>query len=88
MFAECYPSAKIRGIEISSETINRAREKPHRYNDRIELINADIIKYAPEQDDNAYHVSIWSEAIYYVAAQRSINETYDLLESIIGKLKP
>jgi len=58
------------------------------YGNRIELVNADIFKYVPELENNAYDVCIWSESIYYIGAQRSINETYGLLKMIISKLKP
>jgi len=58
------------------------------YSNRIEHVNADIFKYVPELENNAYDVCIWSESIYYIGAQRFINETYSPLKMIISKLKP
>ncbi len=88
MLAKKFSSARITGIEISSQATSRAGENLRRYKDRIELINADITKYAPQLEDSAYDVCIWSESVYYVGAQLSMNKTYDLLKSVVGKLKP
>lgn len=87
MLADKFPLAKITGIELSSHAIERARENLERYGDRIELVNADIIKYEPALEDDAYDICIWSESVYYIGARMSLNETYSLLRRIIGKLR-
>lgn len=88
MLLESFPSARITAVEISSNAIGRAREKLGRYRDRIELANADIVEFESRIDDGSFDVCIWSESVYYVGARASLNETYRLLEKIVGKIKP
>ncbi|MGA9097469.1 MAG: class I SAM-dependent methyltransferase [Methanotrichaceae archaeon] len=88
MLADQFPSAQITGIDLTAHAIERARENLRRYGDRIKLVNADIIKYEPMLEDCAYDICIWSESIYYIGAQVSLNKTYKLLKKIIGKLLP
>ncbi len=88
MLAECFPLARITGIEISVNAIKRAEENLRKYRDRVELANADIIKYVAMIEDSAYDVCIWSEQVYYIGAQISLNDTYLLLKSILDKLRP
>lgn len=88
MLLESFPSARITAVEISSNAIGRAREKLGRYRDRIELANADIVEFESRMDDGSFDVCVWSESVYYVGARASLNETYRLLEKIVGKIKP
>ncbi|HSD57068.1 MAG TPA: class I SAM-dependent methyltransferase [Methanotrichaceae archaeon] len=88
MLAESFPSARITAVEISSKAIDRAREKLENYKDRVELANADIVEYEFRIDDGCFDVCVWSESVYYVGARASLNETYRLLEKIVGKLVP
>lgn len=88
LLVEQFPSARITGVERSVRAVSRAKENLLRYKNRIELVNADIIKYEPMLEKDAYDVCIWSESVYYMGAQLSLNETYGLLERIVGKLKP
>ncbi len=88
MIAERFQSAQITGVELSSHAIERARENLRCCGDRIRLVNADIMKYAPYLEDCAYDVCIWSESVYYIGAQITLNGTCELLKKIIGKLRP
>lgn len=88
ILAESFPSARITAVEISSKAIDRAREKLENYKDRVELANADIVEYESRIDDGCFDVCVWSESVYYVGARASLNETYRLLEKIVGKLVP
>jgi SAM-dependent methyltransferase len=88
ILAESFPSARITAVEISSRAIDRAREKLENYKDQVELANADIIEYESMIDDGSFDVCVWSESVYYVGARASLNDTYHLLEKIVGKLVP
>ncbi len=88
MLAEQFPTAQITGIDLTAHAIERAKENLRRYGDRIKLVNADIITHEPLLEDSAYDVCIWSESVYYIGAQVSLNRTYRLLKRIIGKLLP
>jgi SAM-dependent methyltransferase len=88
MLLEQFPTAMITAVELSSRAIDRAKESILPHKKRIELVNADIIKYEPMLQKNAYDVCIWSESVYYIGAQLSLNETFSLLERIVEKLKP
>ncbi|MFB3764005.1 MAG: trans-aconitate 2-methyltransferase [Methanotrichaceae archaeon] len=88
MLADQFPTAQITCIELSAHAIERARENLRRYGDRIKLVNADILEYEPLLEDSAYDVCIWSESVYYIGAQISLNKTYKLLKGIAGKLLP
>jgi trans-aconitate methyltransferase len=88
MLLDQFPSAMITAVELSSHAIDRAKESILYYKKRTELINADIIKYEPMLQKNAYDVCIWSESVYYIGARLSLNETHSLLERIVEKLKP
>jgi trans-aconitate methyltransferase len=88
ILAESFPSARITAVEISSNAIDRARVRLENYKDRVELANADIIKYESRIDDGSFDICVWSESVYYVGARASLNDTYHLLEKIVGKLVP
>ncbi len=88
MLLESFPSATITAVEISSKAIGRAREKLEHYKDRVKLTNADIVEHEPWIEEGSFDVCIWSESVYYVGARASLNETYRLLEKIVGKLNP
>ncbi len=88
MLLESFPSAAITAVEISSNAIGRARERLGHYKDRVKLTNADIIEHEPQIEGDSFDVCIWSESVYYVGARTSLNETYHLLEKIVGKLHP
>ncbi len=88
MLLESFPSAAITAVEISSNAIERARENLQHYKDRVKLTNADIIEHEPQIEEDSFDICIWSESVYYVGARTSLNETYRLLEKIVGKLHP
>lgn len=88
MLAENFQLARITAVEISSNAMERARDRLAQYRDRVDVVNADIIEYEPMIDENSFDVCIWSESVYYIGAKESLNETYHLLEKIVGKLKP
>jgi SAM-dependent methyltransferase len=88
ILAESFPSARITAVEISSRAIDRAREKLGNYKDQVELANADIIEYESMIDDGSFDVCVWSESVYYVGARALLNDTYHLIEKIVGKLVP
>jgi hypothetical protein len=39
-------------------------------------------------DDGSFDVCVWSESVYYVGARALLNDTYHLIEKIVGKLVP
>ena len=88
MLADQFPTAQITGIDLTAHAIERARENLRRYGDRIKLVNADIIKYEPMLEDCFFDICIWSESVYYIGAQVSLNKTYRLMKKIISKLLP
>lgn len=88
MLAEQFPSAQITCVDLSAHAVEKARENLQSYSDRIRLVNADIAKYEPMLKDQSFDVCIWSESVYYIGAQISLNNTYNLLKRITGKLLP
>ena len=87
LLADQFPEANITAIEISSNALGRARNNLLRFADRIELINADIAEYEPRIEDSCYDICVWSESIYYLGARLPLTTTYDLLVSVMDKLK-
>ncbi len=88
MLLESFPSVVITAVEISSKAIGRAREKLDHYKDRVKLTNADIVEHETWIEEGSFDVCVWSESVYYVGARASLNETYRLLEKVVGKLHP
>ena len=88
MIADQFPSAQITCIELSAHAFERAKDNLQSYGDRIKLVNADITKYEPMLEDCAYDVCVWSESVYYIGAQVSLDKTYRMVERIVGKLRP
>lgn len=88
MIAKHFPSAQITCVEISANALSRARERLKPYKDRVEFVNADILKYEPQMEESSCDVCVWSESVYYVGASISLNRTYCLLKEIVGKLRP
>jgi trans-aconitate methyltransferase len=87
LLAEQFPEANITAIEISSNALGRAKDNLSQFEDRIELINADIAEYEPKIEDGCYDICIWSESIYYLGARFPLTATYDLLDRVMDKLK-
>lgn len=88
MVLDSFPSAAVTAVEISFNAIMRARDLLQDYPGRVELINADIIEHEALIKEGSFDVCIWSESVYYVGARSSLNETYRLLERVVGKLVP
>jgi len=87
LLADSFKGSKITAIEISSEAFRRAKNNLKQFNDRIELVNADIAEYQAKLNENCYDVIVWSESIYYLGARLSQTDLCDLPEKIMGKLK-
>jgi ubiquinone/menaquinone biosynthesis C-methylase UbiE len=87
LLAESFQSSRITAIEISSNAFRRAQDNLKRFEDRIELMNADIVDCLPELKNKYYDVIVWSESIYYLGARLSQAAIYDLLATAIAKLK-
>ena len=87
LLAESFRGSRITAIEISSQAFRRAKNNLMQFDDRIELINADITEYQTRLTENYYDVIVWSESIYYLGARLSQTALYDLMGATIGKLK-
>jgi SAM-dependent methyltransferase len=87
LLAESFQGSRITAIELSSQAFRRAKNNLMQFDDRIELINADITEYQTRLTENYYDVIVWSESIYYLGARLPHTALYDLMGAIIGKLK-
>jgi trans-aconitate methyltransferase len=87
LLAQLFPGAKITAIEISSRALKRAHDNLLQFEDRIELVNADIAEYKTKLKENCYDVSVWSESIYYLGARLPLTEICDLVEKVGNSLK-
>jgi len=87
LLANQFPNAKINGIEISSIAFERARGNLKSYEDRVELVNADVIEYESRIDEDAFDACMWSETIYYIGARLTLNDTYEFLNRMVRKLR-
>ena len=87
LMAELFRGSRITAIEISSQAFRRAKNNLMQFDDRIELINADITEYQTRLTENYYDVIVWSESIYYLGARLSQTALYNLMDEIMGKLK-
>jgi len=87
LLANQFPNAKVTGIEISSIAFERARGNLKSYENRVELVNADVIEYESRLDENAFDACIWSETVYYIGARLSLNDTYEFLNRMVRKLR-
>ena len=56
--------------------------------DRVDLINSDIVECEPKLENGFYDVCMCSELVYYLGARLSLNRTYELFGRIVEKLKP
>ncbi len=87
LLARSVQDARITAVEISSKAFRRAQENLKQFDDRIELINADIAEYLAQLKENHYDVIIWSESIYYLGARLSQVAIYDLLSKTLSSMK-
>src|SRR5512136_2741454 len=58
-----------------------------KFDDRIKLVNADIIEHLTKLKENCFDVTVWSESIYYLGARLSQATIYDHLSIIVSKMK-
>lgn len=87
LLAESFRSSKITAVEISSNAFRRAQDKLRQFENRIELINADITECLAGLNDRYYDIVVWSESIYYLGARLSETAIFDLLATTVSKLK-
>ena len=87
LLANQFPNATVTGIEISSIAFERARGNLKSYENRVELVNADVIEYESRLEENAFDACIWSETVYYIGARLSLNDTYEFLNRMVRKLR-
>lgn len=88
LLAEHFPAASITAVEISALAAARARENLRPFLDRVEIVNADILDWAPRIEDASLDVCLWSESVYYLGARLPLDRTYALLLGVIAKLQP
>jgi SAM-dependent methyltransferase len=87
LLAESFRGSRITAIDISLQAFTRAKNNLKQFDDRIELINADIAEYKTILTKNYYDVIVWSESIYYLGARLSQTDLYDLIGETSDKLK-
>jgi len=87
LLAESFKWSRITAIEISSNALRRAQEDLDQFEDKIELVNADITEYLTKLKENYFDVTIWSESIYYLGARLSQAAIYDHLSKTVSKMK-
>jgi predicted O-methyltransferase YrrM len=75
-------------VEISSQAAQRARENLASFSERVELVNDDLLDYESSIEGSSVDVCIWSESVYYLGARLSLHGIFDLLQRVIGKLRP
>lgn len=87
LLADNFPSAKITAVEISALAASRARENLRPFLERVQIVNADILDWAPGIEDASLDVCLWSESIYYLGARLPLDRTYALLREVVAKLR-
>jgi trans-aconitate methyltransferase len=87
LLAKRFPEARITSVEISSNAFRRAKDNLKQYADRITLVNADILEYQAQLEENYYDVIVWSESIYYLGGRLSLTTMYCILGRVLSKLK-
>jgi ubiquinone/menaquinone biosynthesis C-methylase UbiE len=87
LLANQFPTANITGIEVSLIAFERARENLKSFIDQIELVNADVVEYESRIEDETFDVCVWSESVYYIGARLTLNDTYEFLNKMVGKLR-
>jgi ubiquinone/menaquinone biosynthesis C-methylase UbiE len=87
LLANQFPKSKIIGVEISPIAFERAKRNLKSLEGKVELVNADIIEYQTKLNEVTFDVCIWSESIYYIGAQLTLNDTYEFLNKMVRKLR-
>ena len=87
LLANHFPSAKIIAVDISAQAASRAKENLRPFLGRVEIVNSDILDWAPRIEDSSLDVCLWSESVYYLGARLPLDRTYALLQEVVAKLK-
>jgi trans-aconitate methyltransferase len=82
-----FNEAHVTCIDISGQAMARARKMLLPWDDRVTLMVGDIA-VCVEDLEEGYDVCIWSEAIYYLGAQASLNKTYQVIGQVVNKIRP
>ena len=85
MLLEAFPRARLLGIDLSDTAVKKCRSRVPE--DRCRIVSADATEYLHEIT-GSFDVIVWSETLYYMAAQMAGPELHDYVESLFDILRP